>query len=195
MVFMIDSWSFTWIVLPIMIFIARILDVSIGTIRVIFIAKGNRTIAPILGFFEVSIWLLAIRQILVNVSNVATFIAYGAGFAAGTFIGMYIEELLSLGTVIIRVVTNKDSSKLLTKLQQEGFVVTSSGAKSGDGKVKILFIVLERDGIFDAVKIVKKYHPNAFYSVEDVRFVSDACKNHKHHKKSVFSLRTFRKGK
>jgi uncharacterized protein YebE (UPF0316 family) len=82
----------TYVVLPVMIFFARICDVSLGTIRVIFISKGVKYLAPIIGFFEVIIWLLAIGQVMNNLTNFVAYIAYGAGFASGTYIGMIIEE-------------------------------------------------------------------------------------------------------
>ena len=97
---MADALTFTpffaWVVLPLLIFFARICDVTLGTIRVIFISKGFKYIAPCIGFFEVIIWLLAIGQVMNNITNVASYIAYGAGFATGTFVGMAIEEKLSL---------------------------------------------------------------------------------------------------
>ena len=83
---------FAFVVLPFMIFCARICDVTLGTIRVIFISKGIKYLAPIIGFFEVIIWLLAIGQVMNNLTNIVAYIAYGAGFAAGTYIGMAIEE-------------------------------------------------------------------------------------------------------
>ena len=194
MVFVLDSSAFTWVVMPSLIFLARIVDVSLGTLRIIFISKGYRFMAPVLGFFEVMVWLLAVRQIIVNVSSPGMYVAYGAGCAVGTFIGLYLEEWLSIGTVMIRVITSRDSRKLLSALKDEGFVVTSSGASGSDGKVGVLFIVLERDDISEAVGIVKHFHPNAFYSIEDVRFVSE-------HRRAVHKVPVtarflfFRKGK
>jgi hypothetical protein len=91
---------YAYIVLPLLIFLARICDVSLGTIRVIFISKGVTYLAPIIGFFEVIIWLLAIGQVMNNLTNVVSYVAYGAGFAAGTYAGMVIEEKISIGLVI-----------------------------------------------------------------------------------------------
>ncbi|MDD1706274.1 MAG: DUF5698 domain-containing protein, partial [Methanoregulaceae archaeon] len=105
-----SSDFFAWVILPLLIFFFRICDVSLGTIRVIFIAKGLKYIAPVIGFFEVIIWLLAIGQVMNNVTNVASYIAYGGGFAAGTLLGMTVEERLSLGTVVVRVISNEDTT-------------------------------------------------------------------------------------
>jgi uncharacterized protein YebE (UPF0316 family) len=191
-----NSDIYTFAVIPLLIFLARIVDVSFGTMRVIFISKGFRYLAPFLGFFEVLVWLGAMRQIMVNLSSVACYIAYAAGFAAGTYAGIVIEQKLSIGNVIIRIITNNDSSRLLKKLQEEGHIVTSSGAKSPDGKVKILYAVLRRQDISKAIKTVKEFNPNAFYSIEDVRFVSEN-NHHVVHKpdrsSSMFGF--YRKGK
>ena len=88
-----------------LIFAARIADVSIGTVRLIFISRGLKYLAPIVGFFEVFIWLMAIGQIMQNISNPVCFVAYAGGFAMGNFVGMCIAEKLSLGVVMVRVVT------------------------------------------------------------------------------------------
>ncbi|NIV12469.1 MAG: hypothetical protein GWN62_14690, partial [Aliifodinibius sp.] len=86
-----DSPTFTWIILPILIFVARIIDVSIGTMRIVYIARREKLIVTVLAFFEIIIWLLAIGQIFKNLNNVACYLAYAFGFALGNYIGMYIE--------------------------------------------------------------------------------------------------------
>jgi uncharacterized protein YebE (UPF0316 family) len=95
-----DSFWWTWVLLPLLIFMSRILDQSIGTMRLIFVSKGYRYIGPILGFFEVIIWLLAITQVLQHLNNPLSYIAYGAGFGMGNYIGIRLEEKLSIGTVL-----------------------------------------------------------------------------------------------
>jgi uncharacterized protein YebE (UPF0316 family) len=112
-----DSWVFTWIVLPILIFCARICDVSIGTLRVVFISRGNKYFAPIMGFFEVIIWLLAIGQIMEHLSNVLCYVAYGGGFAMGNYVGMRIEERLSMGQLVLRIITRADAARLIETLR------------------------------------------------------------------------------
>ena len=158
-----------YLVIPVLIFLGRIIDVSIGTLRVIFTAKGYKYYAPILGFFEMLIWLIAIKYIMGNLSNVFCYLAYAGGFAAGTYVGIILEEKLSMGSVIIRVITGKDSSILLTELKAKRFVPTSLGAEGPDGKVHLIFSVIERKDIQKVVNIIKKFNPNAFYTIEDVR--------------------------
>ena len=107
------SGLYTWIILPLLIFAARVIDVSMGTVRVIFISRGFKYLAPIVGFFEILTWLLAIGQIMKNLSNPLCYIAYAGGFAMGNYVGMCIADKLSLGVVLIRIVTRKDALPLV----------------------------------------------------------------------------------
>ncbi len=100
-----QSILFIWVIVPLLIFLARVIDVTLQTIRIVSISRGIRWLAPLVGFFEVLIWLLAISQIMKRVSNPVAYIAYAAGFATGTAIGQSIERRLSLGTVMLRVIT------------------------------------------------------------------------------------------
>ena len=168
-----DSELFSWVILPLLIFFARICDVSIGTIRLIFLAKGYRYIAPILGFFEVIIWIVAVSQIIEHLDNVMSYIAYGAGFAAGNYIGMYLEEKLSIGNVIIRVIQKNDIPDLINELRSQNFGVTVVDAEGSMGKVKMIFSVIKRENIKDFVSVLNQYNPRAFYSIEDVRSVNE----------------------
>lgn len=164
---------FVWVILPLMIFFARICDVSLGTIRVIFISKGVKYLAPVIGFFEVIIWLLAIGQVMNNLTNAVCYIAYGAGFATGTIIGMAIEERLSLGLASVRIITREDPAGLVQYLRSHDYGVTSVDGEGGRGKVKMVFTIIKRQDLLHVVGIIKKFHPNAFYSVEEVKSVAE----------------------
>jgi len=168
-----DSGIYTLILLPLFIFIARILDVTLGTIRIISISKGFKYLAPILGFFEILVWLLAIKQIFQNLTNIFYYVAYAGGFAMGTFVGIYIENRLSIGTEIIRIITRKGASKLVETLKSEGYGVTSTSAEGLEGRVKIIYTVIDRRDLQNVIGIIRRYNPHAFYSVEDVRFASE----------------------
>jgi len=156
-----------------MIFCARICDVSIGTVRYIFISRGFKNIAPIFGFFEVIIWLLAIGQVIGNITNPICYIAYGAGFAAGTYIGMVIEERIKLGLSIIRLITAKPAESFIAKLRQYGYGVTNIAAHGAYGEVTIIFMVVKRSKISHLINLIREYNPNAFFTIEDVRSVSE----------------------
>lgn len=162
-----------------LIFIARVLDVTLGTIHIIFISKGFKYLAPIVAFFEIMIWLLAIGQIFQNFTNLVYYIAYAGGFAIGTFVGICIENKLSIGTEIVRIITRKDASKLVDFLKSEGYGVTSVDAEGLEGRVKIIFTIIDRRDLQNIIGIIRKYNPHAFYSIEDVRFVSERIFPHR----------------
>lgn len=168
-----NSEIFAWVILPILIFIARILDVSIGTVRIIFISRGMKFIAPLLGFFEVIIWLLAVSQAMKNLTNVMCYIAYGGGFAMGTYVGMIIEDKLAIGTVAVRIITAKDTKGLIQYLQASGYGVTAVDAHGITGKVKLIFTIIKRKDLSDAVEIINRFDPKSFFSVEEIRSASE----------------------
>lgn len=162
---------FSWVVLPLLIFFARIADVTIGTLRIMFVAKGHRFIAPFLGFCEVLIWLVALGHIMQHLSNPMTYIAYGAGFAMGNFIGISIEQKLALGVSVIRIITKRNADDLLIKLRGEGYSVTFIDAHGNKGEVAVFYSIINRSDIPKFSKIIMMYNPKAFYTIEDVRFV------------------------
>ncbi len=167
-----ESNLFNYLVLPLFIVIARIFDVSLNTLRIIYLSKGLKNLVPILGFFEVLIWLLAVTRIFSDLNNWAAYIAYPLGFALGNFIGMRIEERLAVGVELIRIITRKDAKELIQALRSKGFSVTAIKAEGSQGEVGVLYSVINRKSIDEYVKTMLKYNPNAFYTVEDVRFVS-----------------------
>lgn len=158
-----------WVILPILIFIARMSDVTLATLRNIFISKGFRRIVPFIGFFEVLIWLIAMKQVMGHVSNWFCYFAWAAGFATGTFVGMKIEERLALGTQVLRIITNQDSSSLVEALRNAQHGVTVVDAQGAFGPVKMIFTIVQRKHIKDVVSLIEQHTPSAFYSIEDVR--------------------------
>jgi uncharacterized protein YebE (UPF0316 family) len=204
MVFVMDFTIFSqmdlyqFVLLPLLIFFARVCDVSLGTIRIIFISKGIRYLAPLVGFFEVIIWLLAIGQIMQNLSNAYYYLFYAAGFATGNYVGIIIEEKLSIGTVGIRIITKRDAKKLVDVLKEHKFSVSVVDGEGATGPIKIIFAVTPRQNISKIIKIVKANNPNAFYSIEDIRFVNETLEPYSspiwNRKYQIFNRR-FRKGK
>jgi len=191
-----DTDAFTFIGLPILIFLARICDVTIGTLRIIFVSKGKKLLAPLLGFFEVLIWLIAISKIMQNLDNVFCYITYAAGFATGNYIGMLVEEKLAIGVIVIRIITQKNASALINSLHSEGYGVTSIDAQGSKEKVHVIYSIVQRNDIEEVVDIIKKFNPKAFYSVEDVRFAKEGIFPLKrHHKSRIHLLRRWKKGK
>ena len=127
------SEIFKFIILPAIIFLARICDVTLDTLRIIYVSRGLKFLAPLVGFFEVLIWLMAITQILSNMTNITYYIAYAGGFAMGNFIGIAIEEKMAIGTVVIRIITQKHAVELIEFLKCDGYGVTHVDAQGAQG--------------------------------------------------------------
>ncbi|MBN1277216.1 MAG: DUF2179 domain-containing protein [Deltaproteobacteria bacterium] len=168
----INSSLFTYAVIPLLICLARIVDVTIGTMRVIMITKGSRFLAPILGFFEILVWLLAIGQVMQNLTNIMNYFAYALGFALGNYVGILIEQKLALGVMAIRIITRKDASELIQILKNSNLGVTAINAEGATGPVHVIFTIVKRSNLPNIIASIKKYNPNAFYSLEDIRFAS-----------------------
>lgn len=164
---------FSFIILPLLIFLARITDVSINTIRIIYVLGGRRVIATILGFFESFIWLMAIRQIFEHLDNWICYIAYPGGFAMGILVGMMIEERIAYGKVIVRIITRKDVTPLIAFLNQHQFRYTKVNAEGPDGQESLVFTVLQRERLEDLLAQMKAILPTAFYTVEKVNRAAD----------------------
>ena len=173
-----NSEIYAWIFLALLIFFSRVCDVSLGTVRIIFVSKGIKYLAPIVGFFEILIWLLALGQIMQNLNNVFYYIFYAGGFATGNYVGILLEEKLSIGTVGIRIITKREAEKLIEVLKNAKFGITIVDAEGSKGGVKIIFTVVKRQNIQKVIDIVKQYNPKAFYSIEDIRFVSEVLYPH-----------------
>jgi uncharacterized protein YebE (UPF0316 family) len=186
-----NSDIFKWVILPLLIFIARLIDVSLGTLRIIFVSHGLKYIAPLVGFVEINVWLLAIGQIMQNLDNLVCSLAYAGGFAMGAFFGMVIEEKLSIGMVMVRIICKHDASELIKSLRDAQYGVTTHDAEGLNGPVKIIFAVIRRENLGDILNRIHTIHPRAFYSVEDIRSVGEAMFPFRKHRLFQF----YRKGK
>jgi len=176
---MIDFFShspyYPWLILPLFIFFARICDVSLGTIRIIFITRGMRNLAPLVGFVEIFIWLLAISQIMQHLNRFEYYLAYAAGFASGTYVGMFLENKLAIGVSVIRIIAKTNALEMVEELKALGYSVTSMDAKDSEAAVQILFAIVPRKDIPAAAGVIKACNPQAVYTIEDVRSVSPWC--------------------
>jgi uncharacterized protein YebE (UPF0316 family) len=165
---------FSFVLLPLLIFLARIIDVSINTIRIIYVLGGRRLTATVLGFFESFIWLMAIRQIFDNLDNWICYVAYPAGFAMGILVGMIIEERIAYGKVIIRTITRKDIDTLRVYLQERGFRYSAVKASGPDGDEHIVFTVSEREQLDELLAGIKSIIPTAYYTIERLNRAGDS---------------------
>jgi uncharacterized protein YebE (UPF0316 family) len=166
-----DPQIISYVILPILIFLARVCDVTLGTIRVICVAKGKKGYASLLGFGEVLIWVTVIAQIMKNLNNPICYLAYAGGFAMGNFIGITIEEKLAMGTLIIRIITNSNAAALIYALKAGGFGVTVLDARGATGPVHVIYTVIKRSALHKVDEIIKAFNPNTFYSIEELREV------------------------
>jgi uncharacterized protein YebE (UPF0316 family) len=172
--FIISPELYAWIILPLLIFIARIGDVSMETIRVIYISRGIKYLAPIIAFFEIVIWLLAMEVVMSDLSNIANFFAFAFGFAMGTYVGLVIEEKLSIGMVILRIVTTEESNEEISAfLQSENFGITSLDAKGARGNVKMILTLVNRTDLPRITEHLRMTNPHAFFSIEDIRYANE----------------------
>jgi uncharacterized protein YebE (UPF0316 family) len=160
---------YAWVVLPLIVFSARVVDVSLGTMRIIYTSRGKRNIASMLGFVEVFIWIVVVSQIVRNVHSLPAYIAYAAGFAIGTFVGMKIEERLALGTLVLRIILPQGGDEMAQSLRSAGYGVTIVNGEGSAGAVKLLYTVIKRRDMEEVAGIIHAINPKAFFSVEEVR--------------------------
>lgn len=159
--------------IPLLICLARTADVTLGTIRIVFIARGDRVLAPLLGFFEVLIWLLAMTQIMQNLTNILNYLAFAGGFALGNYLGLIINDRLAMGHVMVRIITSEDTEPVLCKLSEARFGITVMGGQGASGYVQALFTVVKKKELPRLMALLNTIIPRAFITVEDVLRVQD----------------------
>jgi uncharacterized protein YebE (UPF0316 family) len=155
------------------IFLAELCVVTLGTLRIIFVSRGHKALAPLFGFFEVSLWLFAIGQTMQNLGKPACCAAFAGGFAAGNFLGVLIEERLALGTSVVRVITHKDAGPLIEGLKAAGYGVTTIDAQGATGPVRIVLTVVRRKDRGDVLALVRRFGGKAFCSVDDLQSAAE----------------------
>jgi uncharacterized protein YebE (UPF0316 family) len=160
---------YAWVILPLLIFLARVADVTLGTMRIIFTSRGRQNIAPLLGFFEVLIWVVAIGQLVQNLNSVTSYLGYAAGFAAGNFVGMMLESRIAFGKVIIRGIFQLGGEEAIKRLHNAGFGVTSVDGYGARGPVMLVYTAIKRKHIPAVMQIMHEVNPKAFISIEDLR--------------------------
>lgn len=149
-----------------MIFLARLVNVSIGTVRNLLAMRGQKRIATVLGFFESLIYILAVSQVLQNVGNVWNILGYCGGFAVGTYVGLWVEEKMALGYAIVKVV-NVDGLAIASALRERGFGVTETTGRGLYSEVSVLTSVARRRDTKMIMSVVRQVDPTAFITIED----------------------------
>lgn len=157
----------------ILIFLARIGDVSLGTLRTISIIQGRTWVAFWLGFCEIIIWLWVISTVIPQIKEIPILaVFYAFGFASGNMVGIRIERWLAFGHIIIRVISKKHFKEMADTIRQAGFAVTTFQGEGMSGTVIELYIVCRRKHLREIVRMVHNIEPNAFYITEQVGEVS-----------------------
>ncbi|GIW74894.1 MAG: hypothetical protein KatS3mg103_1416 [Phycisphaerales bacterium] len=166
-----------WHVL-LLIFCARLLDVPIGTVRMMMVMSGHRLISAVLGFFEVMIWVVAVGKVIAYLDSPVALVAYGAGFAVGTLVGMHIEQRLAIGWRVIRVINPRPELLLAERLRRQGLHATridghgGGGGLTREGPVEIVFLAVKRRLVPSIMERIARIAPDAFVSVERAEKVS-----------------------
>lgn len=151
-----------------LIFSARVVDVSLGTLRTMTVVRGRRRTAFLLGFFEVVIWVFAVARVIDNLQNPIVAIAYALGFATGSVLGMTLERYLSLGQRVVRIFSQRGEA-LAIAIRGAGFRVAEFAGRSGSGPLELIYVEVPQRQTNVVLKIVTRIDPECFYVVEEVR--------------------------
>ncbi len=154
------------------IFIARIVDVSLGTIRVNMIVRRKKILAAIIGFFEVAIFISIIVRIINEVDNIFGILSYAAGFAVGTVIGIMISEKLSRDLISTNIISKNHSDDIKEVLKEQGYGITCYAGKGIEGEVEIINVVCSQSNMKLMHKLVYGIDPGAFiasYMLDKIR--------------------------
>ncbi len=153
--------------IPVLIFCARICDVSVGTVRMLFVLNGFRAAAAGLGFIEVTVWVLAVSGVLTHLNHPITIVAYAGGFAVGVLVGMTIEDRIAIGYRLVRVINSRPEVGLPGALRDAGFRVTQIDGHGRSVPVEVIFTVIPRRALRTVRSIVHTIAPEAFLTVEN----------------------------
>ena len=153
------------------IFFARLTDVSMATIRMIMVVRGKRVVAAMIGFFEVTIYVLAIGKVLSGLNNPINILVYASGFATGNFMGVFLEEKLAIGNIVVQVISDHEVMKLVETLREKGFGVTVIEGYGRKGIRHLLNITLQRKNLIPLYEILDEHDKNAFITVMDTRSI------------------------
>ena len=156
---------------PAVIFMLRVTDVSMATVRTLLIVRNAKLLVPILGFFEVLIWIYAVGTVVQNLSSPWHLVGYAGGFATGNLVGLFIEERLALGLATVRTMVKSGGDTLAGTLREHGFAVTEQEGRGRDGPIHVLYSVIARRQVHPYVRTVDREAPDSFVVVDEPRAV------------------------
>lgn len=152
-----------------LIFLLRVGDMGLDTLRVLFVMRGKKALVWVLGFFQATIFILAIGIVLAGADNPLNIVAFAAGFATGNVVGMLIEERLAIGFIQMRIISPRLGSAIAEMLRGEGYAVTEVAARGKDGMVSLLSCSVQRKDVGHVRAVVNQVDKMAFITTEDVR--------------------------
>ena len=154
-----------------LVFLLRVVDISLYTLRIKTVARGRKLPAWLFGLTQSLVYLTALRVVLSDLGNWGKVIGYAAGFATGMVVGMWIEERLAIGYTHLRVISPRRGAELVERLRSRGYGVTEISAQGRDGTVSLINLSVLRKQAQQALKIVEEVDPQAFVTAEAVRSV------------------------
>lgn len=164
-----------WLLVP-AIFLARVFDVTLGTFRTIIAFRGYRWVALVVGFVESVVWVLAISQVITNLSHWSLVLAYAGGFALGNWVGISLERHIAIGSELVRAISESPPGVLAARLRDEGFSVINMAADAGsEVNAEVVLVVEKRKQIPRLIQVIREVDPRAVLTVSDVRSVEDAA--------------------
>jgi uncharacterized protein YebE (UPF0316 family) len=152
-----------------LIFALRVSDMTLDTLRVLFVMRGRKLVAWILGLFQSAIFVLAIGKVLTQLNNPLNILGYAAGFATGNVVGMFIEEKIAIGHILVSIISPRRGSAIVAHLRQNGYAVTELSGRGKDGMVSLLNCSVLRKQVETVHQLVDEIDPEAFITLEDVR--------------------------
>jgi uncharacterized protein YebE (UPF0316 family) len=166
---MLDWFSIPGPWLGVIIFALRVTDMSLDTLRVLFVIRGQRAAAWFSGFFQSAIWVVAITSVLGNLDSVWNLVAYASGFATGSVVGMAIEERMAVGYGHLRIMSPRRGSAIAEAVRQAGYAATEIAGRGRDGMVSVITCSVRRRHIGRVQRTVAETDPEAFVTVQEVR--------------------------
>lgn len=162
------------VLLPLIVFIARIVETSFKTIRLVYVAKGFKYLAAGIGTVEVAIWLLSTGLVITNLNNILCILGYIAGYAIGTVLGIDMEERLRVGHVIVRIITRTNPDGMMLELREKGYGITRlDGTGSYGSAVAVLLVLVPRNELDTLISTLNTGYPEAIFSIEDIRTLKE----------------------
>ena len=162
--------------IPVIILIARIIEAALETLRTIYISKGHANLSACVGIVKTGIWLISTGLVITNLTDYWNLFAYLAGYGIGTLLGMQIENMISIGHVIVRLIAPGDAKDIVASLSTLGYGMTRIEGQGSFSTVTIIFMIVPRTELGRLLSVISKEYPDILYTIEDVRNIKDGAR-------------------